>query len=308
MKMNRHALVVFHRWLGLIAGAWLLTLGVTGIFLDHDEWRWLRQTELPEDWLSPSMMRYLPATVMRYVVADPADDNSWIGGSERGLWITRNRGATWEALRFPDGQHPQILRFAKIGLDDQRLVVIATDDGLWIMPEFGGPIRRLALDGHFINMISPGATPHSIIGVDDFSTVFTLDVNQPENIQHLTVDQPKISGLPETVTLYRFLFDLHFGYGLLSRKWSTWINDFGGIALSVLALTGFLAWYLKRRWRRVGVTTRPDRRRSVLSGLYRSHAPVIGILGVMPILYLSVTGILFNHILNFIEWGEAREV
>ena len=32
MKMNRRALVVFHRWLGLIAGAWLLTLGVTGIF------------------------------------------------------------------------------------------------------------------------------------------------------------------------------------------------------------------------------------------------------------------------------------
>ena len=112
----------------------------------------------------------------------------------------------------------------------------------------------------------------------------------------------------ETVTLYRFLFDLHFGYGLLSRKWSTWINDFGGIALSVLALTGFLAWYLKRRWRRVGVTTRPDRRRSILSGLYRSHAPVIGVLGVVPILYLSVTGILFNHILTFIEWGEAREV
>ena len=209
MKMSRRTLVIFHRWLGLIAGAWLLALGVTGIFLDHDEWRWLRQTEVPENWLSPSMMRYLPATVMRYVVGDPADENTWIGGSERGLWITRNRGATWEALRFPDGQHPQVLRFAKIDMDNQRLVVIATDDGLWMMPEFGGPIRRLALDGHFINMISPGAHPHSIIGVDDFSTVFTLDVNQPENIQHLNFDQPKISGLPETVTLYRFLFDLH---------------------------------------------------------------------------------------------------
>jgi uncharacterized iron-regulated membrane protein len=79
MKMNRRTLVIFHRWLGLIAGAWLLALGVTGIFLDHDEWRWLRQTEVPENWLSPSMMRYLPATVMRYVVADPADENSWIG-------------------------------------------------------------------------------------------------------------------------------------------------------------------------------------------------------------------------------------
>ena len=253
MKMSRRTLVIFHRWIGLVAGAWLLTLGVTGVFLDHDEWRWLRQTEVPENWLSPSMMRYLPATVMRYVVADPADENSWIGGSERGLWITRNRGATWEALLFPDEQHPQVLRFAKIDVDDQRLVIIATDDGLWVMTEFGASIKRLALDGHFINMISPGAKPHSIIGVDDFSTVFTLDINHPENIQHLNFEQPQISGLPETLTLYRFLFDLHFGYGLLSRKWSTWINDLGGIALSVLALTGFLAWYLKRKWRREGI-------------------------------------------------------
>jgi hypothetical protein len=308
MKMSRRTLVIFHRWIGLVAGAWLLTLGVTGVFLDHDEWRWLRQTEVPENWLSPSMMRYLPATVMRYVVSDPADENSWIGGSERGLWITRNRGATWEALRFPNEQHPQVLRFAKIDVDDQRLVIIATDDGLWVMTEFGASIKRLALDGHFINMISPGAKPHSIIGVDDFSTVFTLDINHPENIQHLNFEQPQISGLPETLTLYRFLFDLHFGYGLLSRKWSTWINDLGGIALSVLALTGFLAWYLKRKWRRAGISIRSDHRQSILSGLYRSHAPVIGILGVVPILYLSVTGILFNHILTFIEWGEAREV
>ena len=181
MKMNRRTLVIFHRWLGLIAGLWLLTLGVTGIFLDHDDWRWLRQTEVPETWLSPSMMRYLPATVMRYVIADPADEDSWIGGSERGLWITRNRGATWEALRFPDEQHPQVLRFAKIDADDQRLVVIATDDGLWIMPEFGGPISRLALDGHFINMISPGASPNSIIGVDDFSTCLLYTSPSPRD-------------------------------------------------------------------------------------------------------------------------------
>ena len=81
MKINRRTVVTLHRWLGLIAGAWLLALGVTGIFLDHDEWRWLRQTEVPENWLSPSMMRYLPATVMRHAVADPTDENSWIGGS-----------------------------------------------------------------------------------------------------------------------------------------------------------------------------------------------------------------------------------
>ena len=102
--MKRRQLVNIHRWLGLIAGAWLLTLGITGIFLDHDDWRWLRQAEVPENWLSPSMMRYLPATVMRYVAAHPADINQWIGGSERGLWITDNRGATWSKLAFPNGR------------------------------------------------------------------------------------------------------------------------------------------------------------------------------------------------------------
>ena len=55
--MSRRSLLTLHRWLGLIAGLWLLTLGVTGIFLDHDEWRWLRQVEVPENWLSPSMRR-----------------------------------------------------------------------------------------------------------------------------------------------------------------------------------------------------------------------------------------------------------
>ena len=72
--MNRRILLALHRWLGLIAGLWLLTLGVTGIFLDHDEWRWLRQVEVPENWLSPSMKRYLPATVMRFVASDPTDE------------------------------------------------------------------------------------------------------------------------------------------------------------------------------------------------------------------------------------------
>ena len=48
--MKRSVLLKLHRWLGLFAATWLLTLGLTGIFLDHDEWRWLRQTEVPENW------------------------------------------------------------------------------------------------------------------------------------------------------------------------------------------------------------------------------------------------------------------
>ena len=135
MKMNRRALVVFHRWLGLIAGAWLLTLGVTGIFLDHDEWRWLHKPSTGglaiaiNDAVSP-------ATVMRYVVATRRRQQLDRRLGARAVDHAQSRCHMGGAI--PDGQHPQILRFAKIGLDDQRLVVIATDDGLWIMPEFGG--------------------------------------------------------------------------------------------------------------------------------------------------------------------------
>ena len=107
------------------------------------------------------MKRYLPAPVMRYVASDPADENRWIGGSERGLWITHNRGVLWEKLLFPNNQHPQVLRFAKISSDGKPLIVIGTDDGLWAMRGFGGAITRLALEGRFINMISPGAYPGS---------------------------------------------------------------------------------------------------------------------------------------------------
>ncbi len=99
--MKRQSLFKIHRWIGLVAALWLFLLGITGIFLDHDEWRWLRQTEVPESWLSSSMMRYLPATVMRFVAVDKNDSDSWLGGSERGLWSTKDRGKKLGEIRIP---------------------------------------------------------------------------------------------------------------------------------------------------------------------------------------------------------------
>ena len=306
---KRLSLFKTHRWIGLIAALWLFLLGITGIFLDHDEWRWLRQTEVPESWLSSSMMRYLPATVMRYVVVDKKDSNHWIGGSERGLWKTTDRGLNWSKLHFPNNHHPQVNRLAKMNSDDGQTIVLATDDGLWTMKGLNSDIERLALQGRFINMISPGSNGDEIIGVDNFGKIFRLDIHQPSKIEFIDLDETKIIGLPEHVNMYKFLFDLHFGYGLFSRKISTWINDFGGIALMILSITGFLSWYLQRKWRRNKRRVPSREGRILLSkSIYRMHAPIIGLLGIIPILYLSVTGILFNHILTFINWGEKIDI
>ena len=202
--MKRKSLFKIHRWIGLVAALWLFILGITGIFLDHDEWRWLRQTEVPESWLSSSMMRYLPATVMRFVAVDKNDSDSWLGGSERGLWVTDDRGINWEKLEFPNGQNPQVTRFAKMDINSQQVIILATDDGLWIMNGFGSEIQRLALKGRFINMVSLGSQSDEIIGVLNFEKIFRMNINQPSSIEFIDLDETTITGLPEHVTMYKF--------------------------------------------------------------------------------------------------------
>ena len=98
---KRKSLFKIHRWIGLVAALWLFLLGITGIFLDHDEWRWLRQTEVPESWLSSSMMRYLPATVMRFVAVDENDSDNWLGGSESCLLYTSPSPRDQRGSRMP---------------------------------------------------------------------------------------------------------------------------------------------------------------------------------------------------------------
>ena len=246
---------------------------------------------------------------MRFVAVDKNDSDSWLGGSERGLWVTDDRGINWEKLEFPNGQNPQVTRFAKMDINSQQVIILATDDGLWIMNGFGSEIQRLALKGRFINMVSPGSQSDEIIGVLNFEKIFRMNVNQPSSLEFIDLNETSITGLPEHVTMYKFLFDLHFGYGIFSRQFSTWINDFGGIALMILSMTGFLSWYYQRRWRKnKDRAPSKDRRIFLSKSFYRMHAPIIGILGIIPILYLSVTGILFNHILAFINWGEKIDI
>ena len=246
---------------------------------------------------------------MRFVAVDKNDSDSWLGGSERGLWVTDDRGINWEKLEFPNGQNPQVTRFAKMDINSQQVIILATDDGLWIMNGFGSEIQRLALKGEFINMASPGSESDEIIGVLNFEKIFRMKINQPSSIEFIDLEETTITGLPEHVTMYKFLFDLHFGYGIFSRQFSTWINDFGGIALMILSMTGFLSWYYQRKWRKnKDRAPSKDRRVFLSKSFYRMHAPIIGILGIIPILYLSVTGILFNPILAFINWGEKIDI
>ena len=73
------------------------------------------------------------------------------------------------------------------------------------MNGFGPEIQRFASEGRFINMVSPGSQSDEIIGVLNFGTIFRMNINQPTDIEFLDLDEINIIGLPEHVTMYKFL-------------------------------------------------------------------------------------------------------
>ncbi len=300
----RRVLLKVHKWAGLIAGLWLLVLGATGIVLDHDEWRWARQLTVPESWISPQVARLLPATRMRHVAVAPDDHRRWIGGSERGLWWTDDAGKQWAPVEFAGlaGKFPQVTSLlpTTASLDH---VLIGTDDGIWVTTDGGRGAIRSLLPGAFINQLTAGSRANEIVGLIGHDQVFRADLGNPAALTYQRFDDVKVTGLPEHVSLYRFVFDLHFGYGIGSRNVSTWLNDFAGVAFIVLAIGGFLFWWFPRRWRRARHAIDADHKKRVFNWIYRSHAPIIGLLAVLPIAYLSLTAIPMSHTTGFGKWA-----
>lgn len=302
-KFRRYAFKV-HKWAGLGAGVWLFVLGATGIVLDHDEWRWARQVTVPDSWISPNVGRLLPATRMRHVAVDSDDPRRWLGGSERGLWWTDNGGRSWSSVPFEgtDGT-PQVLDLVPSADGSLAGVYLATDDGLWLSEDYGQRVRRAGFEGEYVHHLTTGSKPGELVGLVDHDRVFRWTPRDDTPPTWISWPEVRVAGLPETVSLYRFVFDLHFGYGIGNRTVSTLINDYGGIAFMVLAVSGFLFWWFPKRWRRAKPPVPLRQKRKIFNWLYRVHAPVIGLLALIPIGYLAATAIPLVHVGGFGTWA-----
>jgi hypothetical protein len=293
-----------HKIAGLIALAWLTVLGLTGWILNHHEWRWSHQWTVP-DWVTSARIdRLVRGTVMRSFMADPNDANRYLGASERGLWFTTDNGKTWTDVVWEGASGlPQTYDFVPGPAGDLNHVWIGTDDGIWIVKDQGMRAAPFALQGHDVTSLSEGSQPGELIGVDHHSRIFRLNTAQPSDIRWTDMNDVQVTGLPETLSLPTFTLDLHVGTGLLPQPWSLIINDYGGIAIFVLSATGLFFWWLPRRWRDQPAKGQLKRRQKTLRWLYRGHGPVIGLLAVVPILYVSITGAMVDHIEALIEHG-----
>eukprot|EP01035_Chromulina_nebulosa_P013191 gene13191-17538_t len=86
---------------------------------------------------------------------------------------------------------------------------------------------------------------------------------------------------------------------LPARGWSVWLNDFAGVAIIFLSLTGFSYWLIKRNGKAMGMSL--PARKGAVKWLFRSHGPLVGLIATLPILYIAATAIPLNHIWGFID-------
>jgi len=78
---------------------------------------------------------------------------------------------------------------------------------------------------------------------------------------------------------------LHYGRGLFDGDLSLLINDYGAIVISLLAISGYLIWWLIRK------KTKPKLAR----GLINWHANIFAIIAIFPLIVLAITGIFLDH-------------
>lgn len=293
-----------HKYAGLTACVWLFVLSVTGVLLDHHEWRWQSQVSVPSSWTSERIDRLVPGTVMRYVAATP---EAVFGASERGAWRSADKGETWDKITFQGLNHqPQVEGIIGSAGATFSGVLLTTDDGLWGLGPDGLSARRVALAGFHLSGGSPGHAPGEVVVVRDHTDLIKVRIADGAATPIARGDE--IRGVGDEVAFNTFIREVHFGRGLLQGRWSIWLNDLGGIAMAVLAFSGLAYWAMKRFGKSIRWPV-PVRRKT-MRWLYRTHAPILGLLGAIPILYLALTAFPMNHIYGFLDvtkgWTVSR--
>ncbi|WP_158497241.1 PepSY domain-containing protein [Methylocystis sp. ATCC 49242] len=263
-----------HKWGGLIGAVWLAVLGLTGFFLNNNGLRVLQQATAPRWLTSEQLYQNAGRYVVHLLQIDPNDAAKQIGGGPRGLWRSSDGGMTWSQTNFEGGATPQIFAIEPDPALGWGRLWIASDKGLYVSSNKGETARAAGLAGERVTALVQGASSAEMYGVVDKSKVVRFDPDMATNVETL-----ELAPLPEEarqmeVRLHSFVRSLHFGHGLFDVATSRLINDTGGLAMCILALTGLLHWGFGKWWRiRAAAGARsvsPEAKRSILAWLYRT--------------------------------------
>ena len=315
-KLYRWSFVI-HKWTGLAGAGWLAVLGLTGFFLDHDSWRWQMQAKTPS-WLTTRALDDQSArNTIRYLQIDPADSAHRVAGGPRGVWVSRDGGATWTPTVFEKGDHPQLLAIEPDGAKGWDRLWLATDDGVYLSEDGGASARLAALEGNYVTGLAADATPKDMLAIVDRTKVYRIDADAPEKIEPIEFAPLEKAARPLDAPLNRFVHDLHFGRALAGPTTSLVANDIGGIGMFVLSITGLLYWGLPKWWKAQGKRqnkaatasrTSKEAKKTTIIWLFRLHSVTLGVASVVMMLYLSITGVFLGHGRELFMWMRSVKI
>lgn len=257
-----------HKFAGLSAGLVILLLGITGFFIDHDKWSFLYNTTFK---YTPETVKKADTKLFEAYWIDPNNQEHYIVGGKRGIFESFDAGQNF-VLMTP-------LQCLAIRANNGE-VFTATSDGIYQLQK--GAWKQYALSGEYITSIS--VSNEKIIAIID---KHELVVIQKANAKVISKNIVAIeaSKLKEDIKLSRFVRDLHYGRGLFDGDISLLINDYGAIVISLLAISGYIIWWLIRNKKKAKLTRK----------LIKWHANMFTIIAIIPLLILAITGVFLDH-------------
>lgn len=310
-KKRRFTIRRIHKLAGIAAALWLAILGVTGFMLDHRDWRGIWQTSVPETLLPKKVLDTAAEMEVSLYRIDPGDPSRRIAAGRRGMWLSDDAGGKWRSAVFSglsSGESPQVFSIVASSGPAWDDLWVATDDGVWKSMNKGISFERFALSGVFVNALTEGSNPDELVGVAGRSMVFMLDKRNAA-LKWITLSPPSSAQLPDSVSVSRFVHDLHHGRGIVTGIVSILMNDIAGIALILLPVTGVLFWLLSLRWEKNNSGPAIDERHLTAMRRFRiGHGALMGIIATLPIIYLSITGVMMGHREEILDWMTSHRI
>ena len=306
--MKKWTLHRVHKWAGLFAALWLAVLGITGFILDHrDQWAWLWQNGVNTSFVNEEILHEVTVAPFKVYQLDPDNLAQRVTGGQTGLWWSEDAGKKWQASRFENSNTtPQVYT----AVYSASHLWIATDNGLWLSRDNGRTASLFGLSGIAITAITQGSEADTLLAVAERSSVIRIN-SLTKEVHPFRLSPLDRQQLPDAISLSRFVRDLHYGRGVFAAPLSLLWNDAAGIAMLLIPLSGVLFFILPRYWRRKkqqGIEIDHLLKKNSMRWLFRLHAPLLGLITFIPILYLSVTGIMLDHGKDLMQWMKQNNV
>ncbi|MEZ5566088.1 MAG: hypothetical protein R3F24_11430 [Gammaproteobacteria bacterium] len=92
-------------------------------------------------------------------------------------------------------------------------ILLATDDGIWVVNGDSGPAQRFALGGAVVTQLVANSQGTGLVGATDARYAFSMPLASPDQVQWNDQSNTTIENAPTRIGLPRIATDIHFGNG-----------------------------------------------------------------------------------------------